>query len=145
MCPSLFFWRCSWGGDALFIRKTIPIIATLPNVVAKWKFCAIEKQYSSLIFSSKHHEISVWNFGFSQMWELLKRIMFLHVLIIICFHHIEQNTEHLDLKINLIQFPSHVNLEWLRCRTSTVDMISCNTLSKYFYISTHVSNFIFPS
>ena len=62
MCPSLFFWRCSWGGDALFIRKTIPIIATLPNVVAKWKFCAIEKQYSSLIFSSKHHEISVWNF-----------------------------------------------------------------------------------
>ena len=39
---SLFFCWCSFGCDALFIRTTIPIIATPPNDVAEWKFCAIE-------------------------------------------------------------------------------------------------------
>ena len=49
------------------------------------------------------------------------------------FHHIEQNTKHLDFKINLIQFPLNVNLEWLRCRTSTVDMQQNIEVFLYFH------------
>ena len=51
---SLFFCWCSFGCDALFIRTTIPIIATPPNDVAKWKFCAIENDIPLLILNSVH-------------------------------------------------------------------------------------------
>ena len=50
----LFFCWCSFGCDALFIRTTIPIIATPPNDVAKWKFCAIENDIPLLILNSVH-------------------------------------------------------------------------------------------